>query len=91
MVRLTSRSQRVAYKQIRLFLEIRLSQMLKTELEALPPLSLAEIVSLLFAFHGHQDALGGFGESMGAIRALIADEQPWARPKPEQPASTVVH
>jgi len=84
VVRLTSRSQRVAYKQIRLFLEIRLSQML-------PPLSLAEIVSLLFAFHGHQDALGGFGESMGAIRALIADEQPWARPKPEQPASTVVH
>ena len=91
MVRLTSRSQRVAYKQIRLFLEIRLSQMLKTERETLPPLSLAEIVSLLFAFHGHQNVLGGFGESLGAIRALVGDEQTWARPKPEQLMSTAVH
>ena len=80
-----------AYEQIRLHLETRLAQMLKTERETLPPLSLAEIVSLLFAFHGHQNVLGGFGESLGAIRALIGDEQTWARPKPEQAASTAVH
>jgi hypothetical protein len=80
-----------AYKQIRLHLETRLAQMLKTERETLPPLSLAEIVSLLFAFHGHQNVLGGFGESLGAIRVLVGDEQTWARPKPEQPASTAVH
>lgn len=84
-------TQQIAYKQIRLFLETRLAQMLKTERETLPPLSLAEIVSLLFAFHGHQNVLGGFGESLGAIRALIGDEQTWARPKPEQPTSTAVH
>jgi hypothetical protein len=85
-----SETPQIVYKQIRLFLETRLAQMLKTERETLPPLSLAEIVSLLFAFHGHQNVLGGFGESLGAIRALVGDEQTWARPKPEQPASTAV-
>ena len=67
---MSNETQPVVYTQIRLHLETRLAQVLKTERETLPPLSLAEIVSLLFAFHGHQNVLGGFGESMGAIRRL---------------------
>lgn len=86
-----SETQQIAYKQIRLFLETRLAQTLETEGETLPPLSLAEIVSLLFAFHGHQNVLRGFGESLGAIRALIGDEATWARPKSDSTAKTTVN
>jgi hypothetical protein len=87
-----SETQQIIYTQIRLHLEHRLAQRLKAEREALPALSmlsLAELVSLLFMFHGHQNVLGGFGESMAAVRALVGDEQTWARPKLDSPAVTI--
>lgn len=68
--------------QIRTALEIRLAQVLKIEREDLPVLSLAEIVSLLFAVQGQTNILGGFGETTSAIRTLIGDDSFWRRPKP---------
>jgi hypothetical protein len=80
--------------QIRAALENRLAQVLDVERADLPVLSLAEIVSLLFCFHGHWNIFGGFRETASSIRALVGDELFWRRPEStvdESETPTTVH
>jgi hypothetical protein len=77
-----------AYKQIRLHLETRLARVLSIERTALPPLSLSEIMSLLFIMFGHSNSLGASSETASAIVALVGDAF-WT--KPETAESTSVN
>jgi hypothetical protein len=62
-----------------LTLEARLRQAL--QIEELPPLSIAEIISLLFGMFGHQNVLGGFGATMAAIHKTIGTDLLWKVPE----------
>jgi hypothetical protein len=78
---MTTESQQKAGELIRAALGFRLSQALKIEYNSLPPLSIAEILSLLFGLYGQTNSLGSFGETSNAIRALVGDEIFWCKPK----------
>ncbi len=62
-------------------LESRLARMIKVAESDLPPMSLGEILSVLFAMHGHCEVLGGYGPSAAGIVTLIGPEIFWRRPK----------
>jgi|GEM_PF-4605041 len=66
---------------MRIALESRLARMIKVAESDLPPMSLGEILNVLFAMHGHCDVFGGYGSSAAGIVALIGPELFWRRPK----------
>jgi hypothetical protein len=76
------------YKQTRLHLETRLARVLNIEHNALPVMSLSEIVNLLFVMFGDRNCLGASGETASAIIALVGDAF-WT--KPETAESTRVN
>jgi len=80
-----NQTHETAYKQISLHLETRLARVLSIERTALPPLSLSEIVSLLFVMFGDRNCLGASGETASAIIALIGDAF-WTKPEAAEPA-----
>ena len=56
----------------------------------LPPLSMSDIVSLIFTLHGDTNSLASAGGTSSAIIALIGRELFWERPtKSEATALTV--
>ena len=77
-------TQQTAYKQIRLHLETRLARVLDIECMALPPMSLSEIISLLFVMFGDRNSLGASGETASAIIALVGDAF-WTKPETAEP------
>ena len=79
---MTTELQEKISQQIRLALEMRLAQAFKIEPKDLPPLSISEMVSLIFGLWGQTNSLGNFSEMLHAILALIKDDF-WCRPKPK--------
>lgn len=72
--------------RLRAELEDRLSRTLKVEATDLPPLSMSDIVSLLFTLHGDTNSLASAGGTSSAIIKLIGRERFWEQPA-EQPES----
>ncbi len=68
-------------KAIRIALESRLARTIHIAESDLPPMSLGEILNVLFALHGHCDIFGGYGSSAAGIVALIGPDTFWRRPK----------
>jgi hypothetical protein len=68
-----------AHDQIRLALEARLRQALNTD--TLPPMSIGEMISLLFAMFGQLDILGGYGPTMAAIHRIVGQDLLWRKPE----------
>ena len=77
-------NQQAAYQQIRLHLETRLARVLGIERTALPPMSISEIMNLLFGMFGDSNCLGAFGETASAIIALVGDAF-WTKPETAEP------
>jgi hypothetical protein len=75
--------------RIRAELEDRLARTLKVDAAELPPLSLSDIVSLIFTLHGDTNSLASAGGTSSAIIKLIGRERFWEEPKPEPVAPTV--
>ncbi len=72
--------------RIRAELEDRLARTLKVDAAELPPLSLSDIVSLIFTLHGDTNSLASAGGTSNAIVKLIGRERFWEQPA-EQPES----
>jgi hypothetical protein len=85
-----SETQQIIAAKLRIELEERLSRVLKIDAAELPPLSMSDIVSLLFTLHGDTNSLASAGGTSSAIIALIGRELFWERPtRSEATALTV--
>lgn len=83
--------QKLIATRLRAELEDRLARIFKVDVAELPPMSLSDIVCLIFTLHGDTNSLASAGGTSSAIIALIGRERFWETPKPEQPASMAVH
>jgi hypothetical protein len=79
-------NQKLIAARLRAELEDRLSRTLKIEASELPPLSMSDIVSLIFTLHGDTNSLASAGGTSSAIIKLIGRERFWETPV-EQPES----
>ena len=79
-------TQKLVSARLRVELEERLSRMLRIDPAELPPLSLSDIVSLIFTLHGDTNSLASAGGTSSAIIKLIGRERFWETPA-EQPES----
>jgi len=82
-------TQKLIAVRLRSELEDRLARTLKIDQAELPPLSMSDIVSLIFTLHGDTNSLASAGGSSSAIIKLIGRERFWEEPKPEPVAPTV--
>ena len=78
-------TQKLIAARLRAELEDRLARIFKVEVAELPPLSLSDIVSLIFTLHGDTNSLASAGGTSSAIIKLIGRERFWETP--EQPES----
>jgi hypothetical protein len=79
-------TQKLIAVRLRAELEDRLARIFKIDPAELPPLSMSDIVSLLFTLHGDTNSLASAGGTSSAIIKLIGREQFWEQPA-EQPDS----
>jgi hypothetical protein len=75
--------------RIRAELEDRLARTLKVDAAELPPLSLSDIVSLIFTLHGDTNSLASAGGTSSAIVKLIGRELFWETPAAQPTAPSV--
>lgn len=78
-------TQQKSYAVIRAALEARLVDALKIDKKELPPLSIGDIVSLLFGLYGQTNSLGAYSGTMNGIVALIGQDALGERPTIEAP------
>jgi hypothetical protein len=79
-------TQKLIAARLRAELEDRLARTLKIDAAELPPLSMSDIVSLIFTLHGDTNSLASAGGTSSAIIKLIGRERFWEQPT-EQPES----
>jgi hypothetical protein len=79
-------TQKLIAIRLRAELEDRLARIFKVDVVELPPLSMSDMVSLIFALFGDTNSLGSSGGTCSAIIKLIGRERFWEQPA-EQPES----
>jgi hypothetical protein len=79
-------TQKLIAARLRAELEDRLARIFKVDVVELPPLSMSDMVSLIFALFGDTNSLGSPGGTCSAIIKLIGRERFWEQPA-EQPES----
>ena len=81
--------QKLIATRLRAELEDRLARIFKVDVAELPPMSLSDIVSLIFTLHGDTNSLASAGGTSSAIIKLIGREVFWEEPKSEAVVLTV--
>jgi hypothetical protein len=84
-------TQKLIAARLRAELEDRLSRTLKIDPAELPPLSMSDIVSLIFTLHGDTNSLASAGGTSNAIIALIGRELFWERPTKSEGTAPMVN
>ena len=79
-------TQKLISAKLRAELEGRLGRIFGTDPADLSPLSMSDIVSLIFTLHGDTNSLASAGGTSSAIIKLIGRERFWETPT-EQPES----
>jgi hypothetical protein len=75
--------------KLRTELEDRLGRTLKIDPAELPPLSMSDIVSLIFTLQGDTNSQASASGTSSAIIKLIGRERFWEEPKPEPTALAI--
>lgn len=79
-------TQKLIAVRLRAELEDRLARICRVDVAELPPLSMSDIVSIIFTLHGDTNSLASAGGTSTAIIKLIGRERFWETPT-EQPES----
>lgn len=79
-------TQKLIAVRLRAELEDRPARICRVDVAELPPLSMSDIVSLIFTLHGDTNSLASAGGTSSAIIKLIGRERFWETPS-EQPES----
>ncbi len=79
-------TQKLVSARLRVELEDRLARIFRVHVAELPPLSMSDIVSIIFTLHGDTNSLASAGGTSSAIIKLIGRERFWETPT-EQPES----
>jgi len=77
-------------ENVRRPLQSRLVQALGVDEKLLQPLSVIELLSLLYALWGQTNSLGAYGDTVTAFRAILGDDLLWNRPKIEAVPSEII-
>jgi len=72
--------QELIATRLRAELEDRLARIFKVDVAELPPLSMSDMVSLIFTLFGDTNSLGSSGGTCSAIIQLIGRERFWETP-----------